>query len=168
MRPSAIELSQSSLLPPRLEDESLQRALRVLCWYFSSYITDSDYKSAKSDSPHHSVLLSLLFEQRQSLARAILYDADWTQGDQVRLESKINDRLSYIFRLHGAVDHEPPLFLPAVAGQNEEAYSALFFDRQGDLVSLPHDSLFSFARSAALSKVKRIKRYHIGNMYRFK
>jgi translation initiation factor 2-alpha kinase 4 len=30
-RPSALELSQSSSLPPRVEDESLQSALRVLC-----------------------------------------------------------------------------------------------------------------------------------------
>jgi eukaryotic translation initiation factor 2-alpha kinase 4 len=124
--------------------------------------------SAKPDSPQHPILLSLLFEQTQSQARAILYDADWSQSDHIRLESKIADRLTVLFRLHGAVDHEPPLFLPAIWSQRERSASALFLDRQGDLVNLPRNSLVAFARLAALTKLKRIKRFHIGNIYRFK
>jgi translation initiation factor 2-alpha kinase 4 len=113
-------------------------------------------------------LLSLLFERTRPQARAILYDADWSRNDHVRLESVVTDRLAALFRLHGAVDHEPPLFLPAAQPQKEDAGSALFLDRQGDLVALPRNALSPFARLAALANIKRIKRYHIGNVYQFK
>ena len=34
-RPTALELSQSSLLPPRLEDEYFKGALRMMGWFRS-------------------------------------------------------------------------------------------------------------------------------------
>lgn len=112
--------------------------------------------------------MSLLFDQKPSAARAMLYDADWQHSNHIRLESAIVDRLAALFRLHGAIDHEPPLFLPATQTQQEDPATALFLDRQGEIVALPRNSLLPFARLAAATKLKRIKRFHIGNVYQYR
>jgi translation initiation factor 2-alpha kinase 4 len=52
--------------------------------------------------------------------------------------------------------------------QKDDANSAFFLDRHGDLVFLPKNGLEAFARLAALTKLKRIKRFHIGNVYHSK
>lgn len=46
-RPSAVELSQSSLLPPRLEDEYFKAALKMMC-ECSDYI----FRFAQSEECH--------------------------------------------------------------------------------------------------------------------
>ena len=72
-----------------------------------------------------------------------------------------------IFRLHGAVDLEPPLLLP-VMDSKDEGNRAVLLDRHGEVVSLPNNALVPFARLAARSNTKRIKRFHIGDIFRAK
>lgn len=88
--------------------------------------------------------------------------------EHAALNDIVQERLSSIFRLHGAVDMEPPLLMPLVDGEDEkdEKTNATFLDRHGDLVTLPNNILMPFARLAARSNTKRIKRYHITNVYR--
>ena len=70
-----------------------------------------------------------------------------------------------IFRLHGAIDMDPPLLLPVL--NPEEDYSrAVFLDRNGDVVALPNNPLAPFARMAARINIRRIKRFHISDIYR--
>ena len=45
---------------------------------------------------------------------------------------------------------------------------ATFLDRFGDVVMLPADLLVPFARLAARKSSNRIKRYHIGDIYKSK
>ncbi|KAJ6593628.1 kinase-like domain-containing protein [Mycena capillaripes] len=150
-RPTALELSQSPLLPARIEDEYFKSALGMM---------------VKPHSPHYQAVLSSLFSQTQPPARRFLYD---TESDLPEHAAALNDivkeRLSYIFQLHGAVDMEPPLLVP-VANPTEEKTQATYMDRYGEIVMLPPNLLVPFARLAAKGNMSRIKRYHIANVYR--
>lgn len=70
-----------------------------------------------------------------------------------------------MFRLHGAIDMEPPLLLP-VLNPDEDYSRAVFLDRNGDAVALPTNPLARFARMAARIHLRRIKRFHISDIYR--
>ncbi|KAH7923751.1 Serine/threonine-protein kinase [Leucogyrophana mollusca] len=149
-RPSALELSQSPLLPPRMEDEYFKVALRMM---------------AKPDSPHLQGVLSALFSQPGNQVRSYLYDSEADLPEHAYLNDIVQDRIAAIFQLHGAVDMEPPLLIPS-SNPDENSNQAMFVDRHGDIVTLPNNALVPFARLAARSNLKRIKRYHITNIYR--
>ncbi len=70
-----------------------------------------------------------------------------------------------IFRLHGAVDMEPPLLLPVVDKDDTQTRAA-FLDRNGKPVSLPDNAFAPFARVAARVGIRRIKRYHVSDVYK--
>jgi translation initiation factor 2-alpha kinase 4 len=101
-----------------------------------------------------------------------LYDIESDLPEHAALNDIVKERLSYIFRLHGAVDMEPPLLLP-VANPTEAKNQATpgsvrMLDRYGEIVELFPNLLVPFARLAAKGNVSRIKRYHIANVYREK
>ncbi|KAG1724557.1 kinase-like domain-containing protein [Suillus lakei] len=149
-RPNALELSQSPLLPPRVEDEYFKGALRMM---------------AKPDSPYHQGVLSALFSQPVNQARSYLYDIEAEIPEHAYLNDIVEDRIAAIFRLHGAVDMEPPLLLPS-SNPEESQNHATFIDRHGEMVCLPNNALVPFARLAARGRLRRIKRFHITNIYR--
>ncbi|KIJ97967.1 hypothetical protein K443DRAFT_104703 [Laccaria amethystina LaAM-08-1] len=149
-RPTALDLSQSPLLPPRLEDEFFKGALKLM---------------AKSDSPYHQAVLTTLFNQPVRPSRGVLYDLEADPPERASLNDTVQDRLAAIFHLHGAVAMEPPLLMP-VLDPEDEKNRATFVDRHGDVVTLPNNILVPFARLAARGNIKRIKRYHITNIYR--
>ncbi|KAI0828484.1 Serine/threonine-protein kinase [Trametes gibbosa] len=148
-RPTAIELSQSPLLPPRLEDEYVKSAMKLI---------------AKPDSPHLQAVLSTLFSHPGKAVRTYLYDVDAEPPEHSALNTLAIDRLTQIFHLHGAVDIEPPLLMP-VTNPKDDRSRALFLDRHGEVVMLPNNALVPFARAAARADLKRIKRYHISDVY---
>ncbi|KAI0635341.1 Serine/threonine-protein kinase [Trametes polyzona] len=148
-RPTALELSQSPLLPPRLEDEYVKSAMKLI---------------AKPDSPHLQAVLSTLFSHPVKNIRTYLYDADAGPPEHSSLNTLVIDRLSQLFRLHGAIDVEPPLLMP-VTNPKDDRSRALFLDRHGEVVTLPNNALVPFARAAARAELKRIKRYHISDVY---
>ncbi|KAJ4467716.1 kinase-like domain-containing protein [Lentinula edodes] len=148
-RPSATELSQSSLMPPRMEDEYFKGALRLM---------------AKPDSPHLQTVLSALFSNPPKPVRGFLYDQDAELPEYASLNGVVQDRLGTIFRLHGAVDMDPPLLTPMTDGDDKT--QAAFVDRHGEVVTLPNNLIVPFARLAAREKVQRIKRYHLSSIYR--
>jgi eukaryotic translation initiation factor 2-alpha kinase 4 len=76
----------------------------------------------------------------------------------------VQDQVAAIFRLHGAVDMEPSLLMPAVNVDAE--HQAIFIDRHGEVVMLPNNALVPFARLAARGNIKRIKRYHVADIYK--
>ncbi|TFY68401.1 hypothetical protein EVJ58_g1031 [Rhodofomes roseus] len=149
-RPTALELSQSSLLPPRWEDEYFKGALKLM---------------TKPDSPHLQAVLSSLFNQPAKPVRGFLYDLQAELPEHVTLNGKVIDCLVEIFRLHGAVNMEPPLLMP-ITSTEEERNRAVFLDRHGEVVALPNNALLPFARLAAREGTKRIKRFYIGDTYR--
>ncbi|KAI8973080.1 Serine/threonine-protein kinase [Trametes punicea] len=148
-RPTALELSQSPLLPPRLEDEYIKTAMKLI---------------TKPDSPHLQAVLSTLFNQPVKAVRTFLYDTDAEPPEHATLNTIVIDRLEQIFHLHGAVDIEPPLLMP-VTNPKDDRSRTLFLDRHGEVVALPNNALAPFARAAARADIKRIKRYHISDVY---
>jgi eukaryotic translation initiation factor 2-alpha kinase 4 len=110
------------------------------------------------------MVLSSLFNQPPRPARAFLYDHEAELPEHAHLNGIVQERLTAIFRLHGAMDMEPPLVMP-VTHLEEEKNQVILLDRHGDLVTLPHDPLVPFARLAARANLKRIKRYHLTNLY---
>ncbi|KAH6903402.1 other/PEK/GCN2 protein kinase [Coprinopsis sp. MPI-PUGE-AT-0042] len=149
-RPTAVDLSQSPLLPPRVEDEYFNEALTMI---------------AKPDTPHYQTVLSLLFNRPTKASRGFLYDKDLERPEYLALADAVQERLASLFKLHGAINVDPLLLMPVVETDDEKSY-ATFIDRMGNLVSLPNNLLVPFARLAANGNNKRIKRYHIGNIYR--
>ena len=130
------------------------------------YLTRS-FQIAKQDSPWRQAVISSLFTQKPKPSRSFLYDSQADPPEQqAALNSTVHDHLAAIFRLHGAVDMEPPLLMPVVDLQEDQKNHATFIDRCGDHVSLPNNLLVPFARMAARTGIKRIKRYHITNAYR--
>jgi translation initiation factor 2-alpha kinase 4 len=120
---------------------------------------------AKSDSPHHQTVLNSLFKQSPRPSRAYLYDIEADPSEYASLNNIVQDRLAALFHLHGAVDMEPPLLMP-VLDPEADKNQAVFIDRHGDIVALPNNILVPFARLAARGNIKRIKRFHITNVFR--
>ncbi|KIL60768.1 hypothetical protein M378DRAFT_906708 [Amanita muscaria Koide BX008] len=150
-RPIAAELSQSPLLPQRMEDEYFKGALKLI---------------AKPDSPHLQTVLSSLFNQPPKPSRGVLYDYEAADvPDHATLNDTVIERLSAVFRLHGAIDMEPPLLMP-ITDLEDLKNHATFIDRHGDILMLPNNILVPFARLAARVNTKRIKRFHIADVYR--
>ncbi|SJL11916.1 uncharacterized protein ARMOST_15330 [Armillaria ostoyae] len=149
-RPTALELSQSPLLPSRLEDEYFKGALKMM---------------TKPDSPHHQAVLASLFKQSPRPVRSFLYDHEAELPEHASLNGMVQDHLTAIFRLRGAVDMEPPLLMPITSTEDDKDH-AVFIDRHGDIVKLPSSLLVTFARLAARGGITRIKRFHIADVYR--
>ncbi|TFK64222.1 kinase-like protein [Pluteus cervinus] len=150
LRPNALDLLQSPLLPQRLEDEYFKNALRMI---------------AKPDSPHHQAVLNALFGQTPKASRGFLYDPDKDSREYAKLHDVVTERLAAIFRLHGAVNMEPPLLMHVTETEDTKNHTA-FIDTHGDITTLPNNILMPFAKLAAKEGLKRIKRYHISNVYR--
>jgi hypothetical protein len=120
---------------------------------------------AKPDSPHHQMVLSTLFSQPPRPTRGYLYDLEAELPEYAHLSGIVQERLTAIFRLHGAVDMEPPLLM-SIMQMDEEKNQVVLLDRHGDVVTLPNNALSPFARLAARANIRRIKRYHLTNVYR--
>jgi len=107
-----------------------------------------------------------LFNQPLDQVRGYLYDAEFVP-EYASLNHIVQDRVAAIFRLHGAVNMEPSLLIPAVSADAEQT-QAIFLDRHGEVVTLPNNALVPFARLAARGNIKRIKRYHVSEIYKAK
>ena len=59
---------------------------------------------------------------------------------------------------------EPSLLMPI--NHEAEQNQAVFLDRHGEVVTLPNNALVPFARLAARGNIKRIKRYHMADIYK--
>ena len=120
---------------------------------------------AKPDSPQHQAVLSSLFNQPPNQVRGYLYDAEAESPEYASLNHIVQDRVAAIFKLHGAVNMEPSLLIPA-ANVDVDQNQAVFLDRHGEVVALPDNALVPFARLAARGNIKRIKRYHVTDIYK--
>ena len=121
---------------------------------------------AKTDSPHRQAVLAALFNQTSRGVRGFLYDNDVEHPEHTSLNGVVRDTLATIFRLHGAIEMAPPLMMPVTDSNDDDTSRVLFVDRHGEVVSLPNNALIPFARTAVRNNLKRIKRFHIGDIYR--
>lgn len=89
---------------------------------------------------------------------------------QMAIRDKLFKIITNCFKTHGAVTIETPLFelKETLTGKYGED-SKLIYDLQdqgGELCSLRYDLTVPFARYVAMNRIKQIKRYQIGRVYR--
>ena len=110
-------------------------------------------------------MLSTLFTQPVKPVRTYLYDIEAEPPEHASLNSLVIDHLEQLFHLHGAIDSETPLLMPVTNPVEDDQNRAVYLERHGEVVTLPHNALPPFARAAARAEYKRIKRYHICDIY---
>ncbi|MCJ1402394.1 hypothetical protein MMC11_005614 [Xylographa trunciseda] len=154
-RPSSLELLRSGKVPLQVEDEIIRTAIQGI----------SDI-----NSPYYTKLLDALFSSRkgeESLAKDFTYDmaVDPNLGsDDLLLQKMVKEKLTEVFRRHGAVETQRPLLLP-----NSRFYStaaARLLDANGTLVQLPYDLTLPNARILAKQPLTVRKTYAFGDVYR--
>eukprot|EP01115_Flamella_aegyptia_P002984 TRINITY_DN1462_c0_g1_i1.p1 TRINITY_DN1462_c0_g1~~TRINITY_DN1462_c0_g1_i1.p1 ORF type:complete len:558 (+),score=137.70 TRINITY_DN1462_c0_g1_i1:2-1675(+) len=89
---------------------------------------------------------------------------------QMAIREKVFSIITRCFKRHGAVTIETPIFelKETLTGKYGED-SKLIYDLQdqgGELCSLRYDLTVPFARYVAMNRIKQIKRYQIGRVYR--
>ncbi|KNE56307.1 PEK/GCN2 protein kinase [Allomyces macrogynus ATCC 38327] len=152
-RPTSMEVLQSHLLPTTFEDEVLQEAMRAM--------------TNPANTTHYSKLIHSLFSHAPDPLKDFTYDDPQPLDAQaMRSLTCVQDVVTRVFRLHGAVAFNAPLLAPT-----NEMYAgkrmAQFVDAHGQLVMLPFDLTVPFARWVARNPVQMLtRRFAWGNVYR--
>ncbi|KAF9237844.1 hypothetical protein BU15DRAFT_62865 [Melanogaster broomeanus] len=107
----------------------------------------SQQKQTKPDSPYYQSVLSALFSRPASQFRSLLYDLE-EAPEHAQLHIIVEERISAIFRLHGAVDMEPPLLAPSTNPEENQSQPTSIY-RHGVIIPLPNNVLLPFARLVA-------------------
>ncbi len=152
-RPSSTELLRSGRLPAQVEDDTIREALKGI---------------SDRNSPYHQKMISALFSQ--STENSII-DYTWdinnksSEGpNDLLLRTLSKSRLSSIFRRHGAVEIQRPLFFPRSNYYSSNVVQLL--DSSGTLLQLPYDLTLPNARVIARQPPSSTKTYTFGNVYR--
>ena len=154
-RPSSLELLRSGKIPLQVEDEIVRTAIQGI---------------SDTTSPYYTKLLDALFTRRQVeeiAANDYTYDMPVTSNvssNDLLMHKLIKDKLSEIFRSHGAVETRRPLLLPDSHYYSNAA--ARLLDASGTLVQLPYDLTLPNARNLAKSASPIRKTYTFGDVYR--
>lgn len=94
---------------------------------------------------------------------------DWSDKDMI-VRSAIFDHLTNIFKSHGGVTIDTPVFelREILSGKYGEDSKLIYNleDQGGELTSLRYDLTVPFARFVAMNGISNIKRYHIAKVYR--
>jgi len=90
--------------------------------------------------------------------------------EQMRIRERAFTVIRNVFKLHGAVEIETPVFelKETLTGKYGEDSKLIYdlADQGGELLSLRYDLTVPFARYLALHSVGNIKRFHIARVYR--
>lgn len=94
-----------------------------------------------------------------------------TDPAQMRVKNIVFGKIRKVFCQHGAVEIDTPVFelKETLLGKYGEEGGKLIYDLQdqgGELLSLRYDLTVPFARYLATSNLKKLKRFHIGKVYR--
>ena len=150
-RPSSSELLNSGKLPFMIEDKTVSHALQSL---------------SDPNAPYHSQVMQALFAQNTKEYKSHTYDTekkDVTAQD-LMLQSLVKERLTDIFRNHGAVETSRSLLLPRSKLYSREVVQLM--DPHGTLVQLPYDLTLPHARFLARSMAPTPKTFTFGTVYR--
>ena len=90
---------------------------------------------------------------------------------QMAIKTKAIDKIKNVFLKHGAVEIDTPVFerRETLLGKFGEEAGKLIYnleDQGGELLSLRYDLTVPFARYMGLNKLSKLKRFHIGKVYR--
>ncbi|KAL7276889.1 eukaryotic translation initiation factor 2-alpha kinase [Rhizina undulata] len=151
-RPSSTELLNSGKLPLKVEDETIRQAIQSL---------------SDPGNPYHQQVMSALFSQSTKEYKDHTYDSSdkiKLSAEDLLLQSLVKERLTTIFRHHGAVETTRPFLLP-----KSKLYTnavAPLLDASGALVQLPYDLTLPHARWLARQPAPCSKTFAFGNVYR--
>ncbi|KAL7873489.1 hypothetical protein AOLI_G00125600 [Acnodon oligacanthus] len=157
LRPTAVELLKSDLLPPpQMEESELHEVLQ----HTMANVMGKAYRT----------MVSQLFSQNPSHVMDYTYDIDIHKGsfyfNSAKLQQYVYETITRVFKKHGAVRLQTPLLLPRNRKLYEGCELACFMDHSGMLVTLPYDLRVSFARFAARNNISHVKRYSIERVFR--
>ncbi|KAM6969279.1 eIF-2-alpha kinase GCN2 [Tautogolabrus adspersus] len=157
LRPTAQELLKSELLPPpQLEESELHEVLQ--------------HTMANINGKAYRTMVGQLFAQNPSPVMDYTYDIDLHKGsfsfNGAKLQQYVHETITRIFKKHGAVRLQTPLFLPRNRKLYDSSDPACFMDHSGMLVTLPYDLRMAFARFIARNNITQLKRYSIERVFR--
>lgn len=150
-RPTSAELLHSGKLPMQMESETIRQALSTL--------TDSR-------SPYYQKVLTALFSVPTMQAK----DFAWDMGAQnhtasdLLLQSIVKQKLTSIFRQHGAVEAPRSVLFPKSAHYGPNVVQLL--DQNGISVQLPYDLTLPHARFIAKQEPAVQKTFSFGPVFR--
>ncbi|KAG0224647.1 hypothetical protein BGW42_004971 [Actinomortierella wolfii] len=154
-RPSSLELLQSDLLPPKMEDEYIQECVRTI---------------ANPNTPYYHRLMSALFAQSADKHKDYTYDFNSGNNNYDQFNAlfygRVRDEMVKIFRCHAAVELGTPLLTPKSDLHDSDKKSVSLMDSTGSLVQLPYDLTMPFARYVARNNITQLRRYCFGRVYR--
>ena len=133
-RPSSSELLNSGKLPFMIEDKTISHALQSL---------------SDPNAPYHSQVMQALFAQNTKEYKDHTYDTEkkGVTAQDLMLQSLVKERLTDVFRNHGAVETSRSLLLPRSKLYSREVVRLM--DPHGTLVQLPYDLTLPHARFLA-------------------
>lgn len=153
-RPNSLELLQSNLLPPKLEDEYIQECVRTI---------------ANPNTPYYHRLMSALFAQNADKHKGYTYDFNANKAYDPFFPlfyGKVRDQMANVFRCHGAVELGTPLLTPKSDLHDNDKKSVALMDSSGGLVQLPYDLTMPFAIFICRNNITQLKRFYFGRVYR--
>ena len=139
-----------------------------------SYSSQSQNFQASHAIPNHPLTTTIMpKEKKEKLSFQLKTPKgtrDWS-GPDVLLRDRIFSTITTVFRAHGAIQLDTPVFeLKDVLAGNYGEDSKLIYDLQdqgGELCSLRYDLTVPFARWLAMNTdIKNVKRYAIAKVYR--
>ena len=154
-RPSSLELLRSGKVPLLAEDETVRAAIQGI---------------SDTASPYRAKLLAALFTRKPAdelSGQYYTYDGNVGPIDSANvllLQQMIKERLTELFRHHGAVETPRAVLIP-----NSHHYSnsaARLLDTSGTLVQLPYDLTLPNARMIAMRPSHIRKTFCFGDVYR--
>ena len=154
-RPSSSELLRSGKVPLQAEDETVRAAIKGI---------------SDSASPFHAQLMDALFAQKpedEFTSTHSMYDMSVGpigSANDLLLQQMIKERITEIFRHHGAVETPRPALIPNT--QHSGNAAARLLDSAGTFVQLPFDLTLPNARMIANDQVHIRKTYAFGEVYR--
>lgn len=156
-RPSSAELLRGDMLPVKIEDETIRKALTGL---------------ADSKSPYYQKIMSALFAHdsaNNSRVKALAWDARpaRTTDDTTRLRLRgiALHTLQNVFRRHGAEGSRRPTIFPK-SGFYTNPNLFQILDASGNLLQLPYDLVLPHARQLARQQSEVRCTYSFGGAYR--
>ncbi|KAI9714893.1 MAG: hypothetical protein M1820_000182 [Bogoriella megaspora] len=156
-RYSSADLLRSGKLPVRIEDETIREALRSL---------------SDSSSPYYQKMMTALFSQPpDSLIKGAAWDLEAAKNSQISeagdvlLQTFVRDRLTSVFRRHGALETNRPFLFP-LSPYYANLNVVQILHPSGSLMQLPYDLTLPYARSLAHQSPAAEKTFAFGMVYR--
>ncbi len=155
---SSFELLKSDLLPPMLEADLLDDAVRTV---------------AQPGTPQYPRLISTIFVRQAELSTAAKKPKDFAfdirsgnVSDLAALDRQtgLQLQLQNLFMAHGAIAVNPPLLLISLGEEScNRSYRVL--DETGQLLQLPSELTSPFARFVAQSNIHVLKRFSFDRVF---